>query len=81
MPQGQLDWGGDSEANPLPFNSASFLESDVDESEFTCLLSTKGDDGAFIDWNGPSLLSPLTAAGDVFRLRVCDPAHGKLSIG
>ncbi|KAL7649118.1 hypothetical protein ACMYSQ_012463 [Aspergillus niger] len=65
---GQLDWGGDSEVNPVPFNPASFLESDVDEFQFTCLLSANGDDdGAFIDWNGPSLLSPLTAAGDVFR--------------
>lgn len=37
------------------------------EPEFTCLLSTNEGDGTFIDWNGPSLMSPLTAAGDVFR--------------
>jgi hypothetical protein len=64
---GQLDWDGDSEANPLLLSSASFVASDVHKPDFTCLLSTNGDDGAFIDWNGPSLLSPLTAAGDVFR--------------
>ncbi|KAL2837033.1 hypothetical protein BJX68DRAFT_273257 [Aspergillus pseudodeflectus] len=51
----------------LTLNSASFLASSVDEPEFTCLLSTNADDGAFIDWNGPGLLSPLTATGDVFR--------------
>lgn len=30
-------------------------------------MSTNGDDRDFIYWNGPSLLSPLAAAGDVFR--------------
>ncbi|OJZ79920.1 hypothetical protein ASPFODRAFT_518378 [Aspergillus luchuensis CBS 106.47] len=64
---GQLDWDGDFKANPLPCNSASFLESDVGEPEITCLLSANGDDRDFLYWNGPSLLSPLTAAGDVFR--------------
>ncbi|KAL2825802.1 hypothetical protein BDW59DRAFT_172168 [Aspergillus cavernicola] len=64
---GQLDWDGDSEADPLPFGSATFLASDIHQPEFTCLLSTNGDYGAFIHWNGPSLLSPHTAAGDVFR--------------
>ena len=57
----------DSEVNPIPFNSGSFLEPNVDESQFTCLLSANGDDRAFIDWNGPSLLLPLTDAEDIFR--------------
>lgn len=44
---------------PIRYQSTllRFLEFDVDEPEFACLLLANGDDGASIYWNGPSLLS------------------------
>ena len=62
-----FDWGGVAGANTIPCDHDYFPEYDAHKPEIACLLSTNGDDQSFIHWNGPSLLSPITTAGDVFR--------------